>query len=262
MLHNRRDFNTPARGAAIVDMILLDWTRMGTLYCLAGAVVEGGFVRTVRPLLRRYRDAPVRNVGWSPFHIDGHQRWEVFELVGPEPADPQPPHVEDTWVQALRPRRVSAPSEQRRAILQSRAAKPGEAIFGTPLLTRWASAYLCPGTGQRSLATLIVPPAQIAFRVTGCVGAPEPNIRATIGVLPLAGRSLPVKDHHLLLRAERAAGDLNGLAPALTRAVRAMGESVAVRLGLSRPFPSSPQSSTKWCWLMVDGIFSLSDPQP
>src|SRR5689334_21639566 len=88
-------------------MILLDWTRMGKAYCLAGVVVEGQFVRTVRPLLTKYRDAPVRNVGWSPFLIDGHQRWEVFELVGPEPAEPQPPHVEDVWVRTLRPRRCS-----------------------------------------------------------------------------------------------------------------------------------------------------------
>jgi hypothetical protein len=51
-------------------MILLDWTRMGKTYCLAGVVVEGQFVRTVRPLLAKYRDAQVRNGGWSPFLID------------------------------------------------------------------------------------------------------------------------------------------------------------------------------------------------
>jgi hypothetical protein len=245
-----------------MDLILLDWTRMGKTHCLAGVVVEGGFVRTVRPLLRRYSDAPVRNVGWSPFLLDGHQRWEVFELVGPEPAEPQPPHVEDTWVQTLRPRRCSAPPEQRRAILQSLAARPGEVIFGTPLLTTRASAYVRPGTGQRSLATLIVPSAQVAFSAARCEGAPEPHVRATIDVLPLAGRPLPVKDHHLLRVAERVAGDPNGLAAALARAVRAMSERVAVRIGLSRPFQASPQGGPGLCWLMVDGIFSLSDPQP
>ncbi len=239
-----------------MDMILLDWTRMGKTYCLAGVVVEGQFVRTVRPLLARYRDAPVRNVGWSPFLIDGHQRWEVFELVEPEPAEPQPPHVEDTWVRTLRPRRCSAPAEQRRSILQALAARPGEALFGTPLQTTRAAAFLRPGTGQRSLATLVVSSAQVGFGVARREGAPEADVRVTVGVQPLANRPLPLKDHHLLLRAEKAAaGDLNALAPALTRAVRAMGERVAVRVGVSRPFCHQ-------CWLMVDGIFSVTDPQP
>ncbi|HKI38542.1 MAG TPA: hypothetical protein VKA46_42230 [Gemmataceae bacterium] len=245
-----------------MDLILIDWTRMGRAYCLAGVVVEGQFARTVRPLLSKCRDAPVRNVGWSPYLLDGHQRWEVFELVGPATADPQPPHVEDTWVRALQPRRYSATPEQRRAILQSLAARPGEVLFGTPLLTTRASAYLRPGTGQRSLVTLIVPSVQVGFSACQRQGAAEADVRATIGVLPLANRPLPLKDHHLLLRAEQAARNLNGLAPALTRLVREMGEQVAVRLGVSRPFQASPQRDPGLCWLMVDGIFSLSNPQP
>jgi hypothetical protein len=245
-----------------MDLILLDWTRMGHSYCLAGAVVEGNFVRTVRPLLWKYRDAPVRNVGWSPYHMDGHQRWEVFELLGPEAADPQPPHLEDVWVRSLRPRRCSAPPEQRRAILHSLAARPGEVIFGAPLQTTRASAYLRPGTGQRSLATLIVPSAQVAFSATRREGAPEADVRVMIGVLPLAGRPLPLKDHHLLMHAERAVTDLHGQVQALTRALRAMGERVAVRLGVSRPFQATPERGPGLCWLMVDGLFSLSDPQP
>jgi hypothetical protein len=245
-----------------MDLILLDWTRMGRSYCLAGVTVEGGFVRTVRPLLSKFRNAPVRNVGWSPYLIDGHQRWEIFEMAGAEEAGPQPPHLEDVWVRTLRPHRVSAPPEQRRAILQSLAARPGEVLFGTPLQTTRASAYLKPGTGQRSLITLIVPSIQVAFSATRREGAPEPDVRATIGVLPLAGRPLPVKDHPLLLRAEQAATDLNGLALSLIHIVRAMGERVAVRLGVSRPFQANPQRGPGLCWLMVDGIFSLSDPQP
>jgi hypothetical protein len=245
-----------------MELILLDWTRMGSLYCLAGVVVEGNFVRTVRPLLRKFRDAPVRNVGWSPYLLDGHERWEVFELVGPELAGPQPPHLEDVWVRALRPRRCSAPPALRRAILEGLAAKPGEVLFGAPLETTRASAFLRPGSGQRSLATLVVPSVQVAFSATQRDGAPEADVRASIGVLPLANRPLPLKDHHLLRRAEQSASDLKGLAAALGRAVRAMGERVAVRLGLSRPFPPAPRSGPGLCWLMVDGFFSLSDPQP
>jgi hypothetical protein len=164
-----------------MDLILLDWTRMGKTYCLAGVVVEGKFVRTVGPLLARNRDLPVRNVGWSPFLLDGHQRWEVFEAVGAQAADAQPPHLEDTWVTTLRPRRCSIPADQRRAILQSLAARPGEVLFGTPLLTTRASAYLRPGTGQRSLATIIVPSVQVGFSATRRQGAPEPDVRVACG---------------------------------------------------------------------------------
>ena len=53
-----------------MDMILLDWTRMGKTYCLAGAVVQDGRYRVIRPLLARYHDAPVRNVGWSAYQLD------------------------------------------------------------------------------------------------------------------------------------------------------------------------------------------------
>jgi hypothetical protein len=76
-----------------MDMILLDWTRMGKSYCLAGVIRQNGAFRVVRPLLTQHRDAPVRNVGWSPFLMDGHSRWEVFELIHPTPADSQPPHL-------------------------------------------------------------------------------------------------------------------------------------------------------------------------
>src|SRR5436190_898292 len=84
-----------AAEAAHMEMILLDWTRMGRTYCVAGACNVNGQIRIVRPLPRSQRDAPVRNTGWSPFQMDGHSRWEVFELISPEVAPPQPPHRED-----------------------------------------------------------------------------------------------------------------------------------------------------------------------
>ena len=68
-----------------MDLILLDWTRMGRTYCLAGVVAEGRTYRMIRPLLAKHRAAAVRNVGWSPYLLDGHCRWEVFEVVGPLP---------------------------------------------------------------------------------------------------------------------------------------------------------------------------------
>ena len=91
-----------------MEMILVDWTRMGKVYCLAGAVADGSGWRFVRPLLVRYRDSPVRNVGWSAYLLDGHCRWEVFELVGVQVPPAEPPHVEDVWVRGLRPRQRSA----------------------------------------------------------------------------------------------------------------------------------------------------------
>src|SRR5438552_229361 len=100
-------------------MILLDWTRMGKSYCLAGVIVQDGQYRVVRPLQARNREAPVRNVGWSPYQMDGYSRWEVFTLIGPEPAADQRPHLEDVWVRSLQPRRVTANPALRRTILEA-----------------------------------------------------------------------------------------------------------------------------------------------
>ena len=74
-----------------MEMILLDWTRMGRTFCLAGMVAEAGGYRVVRPLPSRQRNSPQRNVGWSPFMLEGHRRWEILELIKPEPARSQPP---------------------------------------------------------------------------------------------------------------------------------------------------------------------------
>src|SRR5262249_22183762 len=120
------------RGSPPVDMILLDWTRMGRSYCLAGAVADGETYRVVRPLLLKYRDAPVRNVGWSPYLLDGHGRWEVFEVVGPVAAAAQPPHTEDLWVRTLRPHHRLAAPALRRAVLAATLAPPGGPFFGVP----------------------------------------------------------------------------------------------------------------------------------
>src|SRR6266404_35831 len=102
-------------------MILLDWTRMARTYCLAGAVYQDRQWRIVRPLLTKFREGTVRNVGWSAYLMDGHTRWEMMELIGPLPAAPEPPHLEDLWVRAMRSRRSSASPEQRRAILAATA---------------------------------------------------------------------------------------------------------------------------------------------
>ena len=114
---------------------------------------------------------------------------------------------------------------------------PDDASLGLP----------APCTGQRSLVTLIVPAVQVGFSATSCAGAADPDVRVTIGVLPLSGRPLPLKDHHLLLGAERlAAGDLNALAPALTRAVRASAS--AWRCGLAcRGRSRRPRSAAPAC---------------
>src|SRR5262245_9699737 len=146
-----------------MDMILLDWTRMGRTCCLAGAVFDHGQLRIVRPLLVKHREAAVRNVGWSPFLLDGHQRGGVFDLIGLEPADAEPPHVEDLWVRALQPLGYSAPVEQRRAILEATQAFPGQPVFGVPVQFTRASAYLPPNTGQRSLATHRVLAERVRF---------------------------------------------------------------------------------------------------
>lgn len=243
-----------------MDMILLDWTRMGKSYCLAGAVLEGDSVRIVRPLLVKNRDAPVRNAGWSAYLLDGHARWELFELVGLQPALDESPHLEDVWVRTLRPRGRSAPPRQRRKILEATAAWPGEPVFGTILQLTSSSAWLAPGQGSRSLATFLVPSDRIVFSASRREGAGEADVRMGLRVPPLNERLLPLKDHHLLRKAEKAAKSPTELTQALSQLVSQMGEQVAVRLGLSRPFASGAGQGPR-CWLMVDGLFSLSDPQ-
>jgi hypothetical protein len=238
-------------------MILVDWTRMGRAYCLAGAVFHDQQWRIVRPLLTKFREAPVRNIGWSAYLMDGHARWEVFELIGAQPAAPEPPHVEDLWVRALKPRRSSASPEQRRAILAATTAPPNVPVFGFELATTRTAAYLLPGTGQRSLATVVVPSSRLRFEAAWRLGSFEPELP-----LPHVGnRWLPVKDHHLLLRMERATSDLGQRIRFLDTVVHQMGEQVAVRLGLSRPFQGRTEQPSM-CWLMADGFFPLTVAEP
>jgi hypothetical protein len=242
-------------------MVLLDWTRMGKLYCLAGIVQHNGQLRVVRPLPIAHRTAAVRNVGWSPYRMDGHSRWEIFDLVHPQPADPSPPHLEDLWVRDLRPRRLLADRALRRAILQATLVQPGQPWFGAALATTRSSAYVAPRTGERSLVSLVVPSRAIRFSVSWREGAAEPDCRVCLAVPELQGRSLPVKDHFLLRRAEMASEAADGRIRALTLAVTQMGEQVAVRLGLSRSFQATPARTESVCWLMADGFFSFNDPQ-
>jgi hypothetical protein len=193
--------------------------------------------------------------------MQGHCRWEVFELVGPEPAEPQPPHLEDIWVQTIRSRYRMAPSPLRGSILQATQTPEPQPLFGSPLTETRASAFLPPGSGCRSLASVTVPVEQIAFTVAQRDGIDEPDYRVS---LPVRGRTIaiPVKDHSLLQRAELASPTLDGRRRALELAVRQMGPRVVVRLGLSRAFQATPARAASACWLMADGFFSLTDPQP
>lgn len=242
-------------------MVLLDWTRMGKMYCLAGVVQQNGQLRVVRPLPAENRAAPVRNVGWSPYLMDGHSRWEIFELIDPKPAEASPPHLEDLWVRSMKSRRGLANPALRRAILQATRNQTGEPWFGTALTTTRSCAYVPPRTGQRSLVTIIVPVGAIRFSVSWREGTPEPDTRVSLDVPELEGRSLPVKDHFLLQRAELASSAPEGRMGALSLAVTQMGAEVAVRLGLSRSFQATPGRTESVCWLMADGFFSLNDPQ-
>jgi hypothetical protein len=244
-----------------VDFILLDWTRMGRLYCLAGAVFQAGQYRIVRPLPSRARDNPVPNQGWSPFLLDGHSRWEVFELVHPAPARAVAPHLEDVWVTALKPRRRLATPDERRAVLQATLTPAGKLIFGAALTHGYAGSFAEPGCGERSLASMTVPSADVQFTALWRDGAEQPDHRVSLPLPDADRRILPVKDHFLLSRAEKESADVDGQLRFLAKAVRAMGATVVVRVGLSRPFVSAAGQPGK-CWLMADGFFSLDDPQP
>jgi hypothetical protein len=243
-------------------MILLDWTRMGQAYCLAGALWQGGQWRIVRPLQARVRETSLRKAGWSAYLMDGHCRWELFELIQPVPAPPEPPHLEDVYVHTLHPRNTLADPAQRRAILQATLPQPDLPPFGTPLSFTRAAAFLAPGTGLRSLSSLIVPNRSIRFSVSWRERAAEPDHRVSLDVPELAGRMLPVKDHFLLRQAELASSDPDIQVRTLQRTVQQMGDQVIVRLGLSRAHAVSEGTGVGQCWLMADGFFSLLDPQP
>src|SRR5205807_8566659 len=109
--------------------------------------------------------------------------------------------------------------------------------------------------------TLTVTAQPIRFTASQREGVDGPDYRVHLHMPALGDRWLPVKDHALLCRAELAAADLPGRVQVLDRAVQQMGERVAVRLGLSRPFQATAARGPGFCWLMVDGFFSLADPQ-
>jgi hypothetical protein len=245
-----------------VVLILLDWTRMGKTHCLAGVMIDDMEVRVVRPLSARFRTSPIRNVGWSPFLLDGHQRWEIFELIDPQPAAAEPPHLEDVWVSGLRPLRHSAPPDLRRRILAATAAFPRGPLFGAPLTSTRTGAYLAPGGGERSLVTVRVPSSNIDFAASRRDGVADPDVRVRLPLADLGERLLAVKDHHLLLKAQEVGDDLDRQLEHLRALIRGMGEQVAVRLGLSRAFQEGQGAAPTGCWLMAGGFFSLSDPQP
>jgi len=105
-----------------------------------------------------------------------------------------------------------------------------------------------------------VPSAEIHFTALCRDGAGQPDYRVSLPVPDLDRCILPVKDHFLLCRAEKAGAGLDAQLGFLAEAVRLMGPQVVVRLGLSRSFTAA-QGQPGRCWLMADGFFSLNDPQ-
>ena len=243
-------------------MILLDWTCMGKTYCIAGVVQNQGQWRVVRPMPKCNHALPVRNVGWSPYQMDGRQRWQVFELVRPEAAPPLPPHVEDVWVRELRTQGRLADVATRRAILQQTTVGEGQPLFGAPFVSPNGKAYLMPATGDRSLVTVAASREQIVFSAFKRPEKTEPAYRVKLTVDGLREYVLPLKDHCLIQRVRHMSPQLEGQVKLLTSMVAEMGRAVAVRLGLSRAYSATGKDEDAVCWLMADGFFSMDNPQP
>src|SRR5262249_34545059 len=145
---------------------------------------------------------------------------------------------------------------------EATAKTAAASLFGVPLTVTRAAAYLNAGTGERSLTTIVVPGNQLTFNGSWRDRI-HPDIRVQVPVPTVGVPWLPVKDHSLLQRPRPAdITDLDGHVAALNAAARTMGEHVAVRLGLSRPFEHKDATTPAVCWLMADGFFSLSHPQP
>ncbi len=246
-----------------MEMILCDWTRMGRAYCLTGAVNNGSGWTMVRPLLHKRCPSPVRNVGWSPFLLDGHCRWEVFDLVGLTSPTRELPHVEDVWVRELRPLHRTATPVQRRSILEAGVRPADVLLFGQPFSPSRTAAHLEAGTGDRSLATVVVERRGLSFSGIQRQGRAGPDYRVTLDVPGLGSRCLPVVDHFMLAAAELAGEEMSSRLREIERIVGQMGEKVALRLGLSRPYApdGGTQPASRVCWLMADGFFSLDNPQ-
>jgi Dual OB-containing domain len=241
-----------------VSFILVDWTRMGDHYCLAGFEVHGDWVRTVRPLQAHLRRDDARGKGWSALSVAGRGRWELFDLVHPQPAASQPPHREDVWVRDLVSTHTFAPPELRQFVLRATDSVTTDGLFGEPLRASRSGRFLDPGRGRRSLTTLLVRADRIRF--DHCPDTTRHAVRVRIGVPGLEDSSLPVTDHHLLLHAERQAPQPRQVVAEAQRRIDGMGSTVAVRFGLSRPYAPG-DAGEPVCWLMANGFFSLADPE-
>src|SRR5205807_10618629 len=123
-----------------------------------------------------------------------------------------------------------------RAIRPASLTPAGKALFGVDLTHSYGGSYLEPGCGERSLASVVVPASEIHFTALWRDGADQPDYRVSLPLPGLDRRIIPVKDHFLLCRAEKACHDLDAQLRFLADAVRAMGREVIVRLGLSRAF--------------------------
>lgn len=178
---------------------------MGKCFCLAGVVVDGQRLYVVRPLPVGQRGWESLKLGWESCLLAGYERWQVFELFEPERADATAPHTEDAWVRELRPTSRFAPVEMRRAILAA-TAQNNDPLFGTTLHASRATAFANPGTGKYSLTTIAVPAQDISFRGQRREFSDEVRMRVSLPVRDLGQRTLPVTDHHLLLRRRGRAG--------------------------------------------------------
>ncbi len=195
-----------------MEIVLVDWTQMGEYYCLAGAIRQAGCICFVRPLPVRTRESPSTFNGWPSYRMNGRSRWEIFEMVDPVPHEVIAPHLEDVSVQDLRPRRQSASPEARRAILQAGIAPSDKPIFGVELTqTQRGVCYVAPGTGERSLATVMSPSKEIHFTAHQSEGSGESKYHYHVRLnLPGHGEAiLAVKDYSLLCQAAQQATDLD-----------------------------------------------------
>src|SRR5438034_10506500 len=76
--HNRPHRGRVQMRVSVMEMVLLDWTRMGRSFCVAGAAFPDTHYRLVRPLWANTGQAPVGRVRSTASRLERPVGWDIL----------------------------------------------------------------------------------------------------------------------------------------------------------------------------------------